>query len=300
MGRAASWSFLIVTAFGCGRLPGSKPEPMMLWMVTTTVVIDSASLRPLPVDVAQPSRTSIALVTTFQGGRYHPETVHALADDPQILGRAAGLIARTASSAGGGAFVDFQDATADDLRALVGMTRAIADSARALSISPLGIRVPPEDTVAFPTAVFARSMDFIVLAIGGEHRPGTSPGAPASPDFIARQIGIRSREIGVNRLIAVIPLNGFIWDRYGVATPITFAMAQARVAEESGVFSRDGTTRYLTASGRGGWTIWVPDGRTVETMVAAARNSGVTRIALSNLNGAAPDIATWMQSTSKR
>jgi hypothetical protein len=292
---------LILTVPACGRLPNRKPDPVTLWLVTTSIVIDSATLRPLPGELTV-DRTSprVSSVTTFQGSRYHPETVHALADDPQVLGKAAGSIANAISLVSGGAFIDFQGGRPDELRSVTTMARALADSARAHSISPIGILVPPSDTVAFPTSVFARSMDFIVLKLGGEHRPGTSSGPPASPNFITRQIGIRSREIGSSRLIIDIPLNGFIWDRNGTASAITFAAAQSRIAAESGSFSRDATTGYLTATGRDGWTLWVPDAHTVETIIATARNSGVSRVALSNLSGAAPDVAAWIQSTLKR
>jgi hypothetical protein len=292
---------LIVTVSACGRLPNRKPDPIKLWLVTTSIVIDSATLRPLPGEPAVDRQSArVSSVTTFQGSRYHPETVHALTDDPEVLGKAAGSIAQAVSLVSEGAFIDFQGAHPDELRSVTAMARAFADSARAHSISPIGILVPPSDTVAFPTSVFARSMDYIVLKLGGEHRPGTSSGPPASPNFITRQIGIRSREIGSSRLIIDIPLSGFIWDRNGTASVITFAAAQSRIAAESGSFTRDATTGYLTAAGREGWTLWVPDARTIETIIATARNSGVSRVALSNLSGSAPDVAAWIQSTLKR
>lgn len=285
----------------CGRLPNKKPDPITLWLVTTSIVIDSSTLRPIPAQRTVDRQSAlVSRVTTFQGSRYHPETVHALTDDPQVLGTAAGSIASAVSLVSQGAFIDFQGAHPDELRSVTTMARAFADSARAHSISPIGILVPPSDTVAFPTSVFARSMDYIVLKLGGEHRQGTSPGAPSSPNFITRQIGIRSREIGSSRLIIDVPLSGFIWDRNGTASVITFAAAQSRIAAESGSFTRDGTTGYLTATGRDGWTLWVPDARTIETIIATARNSGVSRIALSNLSGAAPDVAAWIQATLKR
>lgn len=298
-GRAAACA-LVLLASACGRLPNRKPDPITLWLVTTSIVIDSATLRPLPVQAGDRQPARISIVTTYQGSRYHPETVHALTEDPQVLAAAAGSFARAVALAGEGAFIDFQGATPEELRSVTAMARAFADSARAHSISPIGIVVPPADTVAFPSAVFARSIDYLVLRLGGEHRPGTSPGAPASPNFIARQIGIRAREIGATRLIIEIPLSGFIWDRSGAARPITFSAAQSRIAAESGTFTRDATTGYLTATGREGWTVWVPDARTIETIIAAARNSGVTRIALSNSSGAAPDITAWIHSTVRR
>lgn len=299
-GRALAYALILIVP-ACGRLPNRKPDPITLWLVTSSIVIDSLTLRPIPGEPAVDHLSAqVSSVTTFQGSRYHPETVRALADDPQILGKTAGSIASAVSLVSKGSFIDFQGAHPDELRSVTAMARAFADSARAHAISPIGILVPPSDTVAFPTSVFARSMDYIVLRLGGEHRPGTSSGAPASPNFITRQIGIRSREIGSSRLIIDIPLSGFIWDRNGTATVITFAAAQARVAAESGSFTRDATSGYLTATGRDGWTLWVPDARTIDTIIGTARISGISRVSLSNLSGAAPDIAAWIQSTLKR
>jgi hypothetical protein len=62
------------------------------------------------------------------------------------------------------------------------------------------------------------------------------------------------------------------------------------VLHEAGVFNRDPASQYLTASGRDGWTIWIPDARTVARMIDAARARGVNIIALTGIAGADPAI----------
>lgn len=307
-------------SLACARLPGALPTPTTVWLVpapgardalTTSgsagsaspfagplIVLDSTTLGPVALltsarDVSRAADSAtarIAVVTTYQGGRYRPESVRALSDDSDVLAASAGAIARAASAVADGVFIDFQGGTPNDLPGLAALARATADSARARGLAPVGIVVPPGDTVGYPTAVLARIADLIVVRLQGEHRPGTSPGALASPDWAARQLALRAVEIGANRVVAELPLFGYRWDAGGSARPITFAGAQALVAAESGSFRRDPATGFLTAAGRDGWTIWVPDARSIELLIAAARRSGVHRIALSGTEGADPDI----------
>ncbi len=262
------------------------------------LVIDTTSLRPIlrsdPSIVSDDPRVSrIAVVTTFEGSRYHPETSRALFENEQVMARAAGAIASSVPLAGNGVFLDFQNAAPGDIRGIAALTRSIADSARAARISPVGVIVPAADTVGYPTTILARSADFLVVRLHGEHGPGTAPGPLASPEWMARHIGMRSKEIGANRIVAELPLFGYRWDRSGRVSPITFAAAQALVLSEAGSFHRDPPTGFLTATGRDGWTVWIPDGRSVAMMIGFVRRSGVNRFALAGSGGADPDI--WVR-----
>ena len=128
-GRAAACAFILLVS-ACGRLPNKKPDPVTLWLVTTSIVIDSATLRPLPVQTVDRQPARISIVTTYQGSRYHPETVHALTADPQVLAAAAGSFARAVSLAGEGAFIDFQGASPEELRSVTAMARSTMANAR--------------------------------------------------------------------------------------------------------------------------------------------------------------------------
>lgn len=308
----------------CGHLPGTQPAPAIVWVIAAAgvnqtaaidelapppvqlagrlLVIDSTSLRPIvPSPLSTGTSDSheqfdfsrIAVVTTYQGARYHPESIRSLSDDSQVMGQAASAIANAVMTVGNGLFLDFQDAAPDDLPRIAAITRAIADSAHVRRVAPIGIVVPPGDTVAYPTAVLARTADFIVVRLYGEHRPGTAPGPTTSPEWIARELGLRAKEIGVKRLVAELALFGYRWDSNGRAETITFAQAQALVASESGSFRRDPPTGLLTARGRNGWTVWVPDGLSIASLVATVRKTGVNRFALSGVSGADPDV--WVR-----
>ncbi len=150
--------------------------------------------------------------------------------------------------------------------------------------------VPPGDTVSYPTAILARVADVLMIRLHGEHRPGTAAGPPNTPDFIAREIGLRTRAIGATRLGVELPLYGYRWNADGSAFPITYVDAQSLVRAESGVFTRDPVSQFLTASGRDGWTVWIPDARTVQSMTAAVKRRGISIFALAGPEGADPAI----------
>lgn len=317
-------SFSAIAA--CGRLPGGSPPPATVWLlhnpdegVTQTaaalppgvgafvgplIVVDSAAFVPLQGFVGEDSpagASRVALVTTYQGTRYHPESIRALTEDSVAATQFAGALSRMTAATSNGLFIDFQGATPDALTRTTALLRSIADSARARNLSPIGIVVPPGDTVGYPTAILARTADLIVVRLAGEHRSGTAPGPLASPEWITRQIGIRAYEIGVNRLVAELPLFGYLWDATGAVRRITYREAQSLVLRQAGVFRRDPASGSLTASSaRDGWTIWIGDAQTLESLVAVARRAGVKRFALLGVDGADPDIWTRLPAALSR
>jgi len=229
-------------------------------------------------------------VVVLQRGR--PELARSCSGDlkPELLSRT-----------GVGIFVDFQGDTPDELKETSFISRAIADSARAGNLSPIGVIVPPGDTIGYPTALLARTFDLIVIRLHGEHRAGTAPGALVSPEWMSRQIGLRSSAIGANRLVAELPLFGYRWNSNGTVARITYADAQALVRSEAGTFKRDPATGSLTAaSTRNGWTVWIEDATTLEKLIAVARRAGVKRFALQGPDGADPDIWTRLPNALRR
>lgn len=291
----------------CARLQREQPLPPTIWIVASDAVIsiDSTSLRPvLPQRVAvsptaADTGTGIAVITSFQGSRYHPETIRSLSDDKQVMATAAAAIGTAAGMLGAGLLIDFQNESPEDIQRLADISRSIADSARARGIRPIGIVVPPGDTAAYPTLVLARAVDLIVVRLHGEHRPGTPPGPLSSPEWMVRQLGMRSVDVGASRLVAELPLSGYVWDAAGVARRITFIEARSLVAAESGSFRRDATSGLLTATGRDGWTLWVPDAQSIVSMVKTVRTTGVNRFVLTGINGADPAMRTQLAADPK-
>jgi hypothetical protein len=255
------------------------------------IALDSASLRPaIARGGGSGAADRPATVTTYQGGRYHPETIRALANDSTVMATAATSIVGTGRFSR--LILDFQNGTPGDIRGLVDAVRAIRDADSRIGGRSLAILVPWGDTAAYPTIPLSRVANILVIRLHGEHRPGTAPGPLATPDFIARGIGMRARLVGASRLGAELPLFGYLWNRDGSARLITYADAQSRVRAESGVFTRDPVSSFLTARGRDGWTIWVPDATTVQAMALAVKRRGVAWIALAGPEGADPAIFT--------
>lgn len=314
----------IAGAIGC-RLILSSPAPhLRVWYVAAPnvyasagtnsdsisrrppgrlVLIDTVSLKPIERrsgkgrgtdarsdsgEIMNTTDHDVVVFSTFRGSRYHPESLRALTEDSTVLARFADSLASMIGPSG--LYLDLQQSPPSDMRVLMAFVRAVSRELRKRSSAPLGIIVPAGDTISYPTGVLARAADLIVVRLAGEHGPGTPPGPIASPDFIRRALGMRSLEPGASRLVAELPLYGFIWDAAGTARPISFTNAAVLVARQAETFRRDPPSRFLTATGRDGWTIWVPDKQTLDTLVGAARTRGVDKIALSGSLGADPAV----------
>ena len=111
---------------------------------------------------------------------------------------------------------------------------------------------------------------------------------------------MRSVIMGPARVIAALPLYGYRWDKNGTARPITYVEASAHLNAEAGAFSRDPVTQYLVATGKDGWTAWVPDGQTVTHLLSVVRQTGVAGVALMGMRGRAPDISSAVNSAIRR
>ncbi len=311
-----------ILSMSCGRLPAAMSVPPTIWLMPLHeatepasieppangfIVLDSVSFRPIPGIAAgipgpgsrSPTRDStpaspsgrVAGVTTFQGARYHPETVRALAADSLALGATAGAVAAMASSmAADGLIIDFQGMNPVDIRGLIGVSRALADSARKYVLGPIGFVVPAADTAGYPGALISRTANLVVVRLDGEHRPGTAPGAFASAQWLVRHLGARAAEVGASRIVAELPLSGYRWARDGTAMRTTWEQARAAVLSDGTAFSRDPTSRALkAASSRDGWEIWINDHETIEFLISAARRIGVNRFVIAGAEGADPE-----------
>jgi hypothetical protein len=303
--RPGILAMLAVAAAGssCGRVYSTPIPVARIWSLASplladrrtpldsaigsVIILDSAAFRP----VLFRRGTGISTFTNYQGGRYHPEAVRAIAEEPAVLDTFSRRAAVIASTVGTGLLLDFQEMSASDIPRFVELLRALGNAARARSLTPFGIIVPAGDTLAYPASILARVADMIVIRLGTEHRPGTPPGPLTTPDFIRRQLGARAIGLGATRLAAEFPLYGYIWSRDGTARIITYREANDLILREAGAFRRDPASQFLTAEGRDGWTIWLPDSRTIRSLIEAAQSRGVNSIALTGWNGSDPALA---------
>lgn len=313
---------IVLLSTACGRLPAGIGSPPTVWMLPpyaaiaagsaahgsgSLIALDSVTFRPDsavsgrsplppalsagPDSTPSSTRETIAVVTTFQGNRYRPETVRALAADSLALGASAGTVAALASSTNtAGLIIDFQGMNPADIRAVIDVSRALADSGRKYVLGPIGFVVPAADTAGYPGALIARTANFIVVRLDGEHRPGTAPGPFASTQWLVRHLGLRAAEVGASRVVAELPLSGYRWSRDGSAIRITWQQARAVVLGEGIAFARDPASRALRAASAGeGWEIWINDRETIEFLMSAARRIGVNRFVIAGVEGADPE-----------
>jgi hypothetical protein len=278
----------------CGRIPAAHEPSFEVWHIASPdegdmLVLDSSSLRPVVSRGQLIALDRIVRFSNFQGGRFHPEAVRAIAEDPQVMDGFARTLVRSVPP-GATLLIDLQEMAPDDIRKLSDLVRILSTLSRTLVQSRSAIIVPAGDTVAYPTAVLSRVNDLLMVRLWDEFGPGTRPGPLATPDFIRRKLGVRSTAVGASHVAAYFPLYGYIWNRADSATAITFEEANRLVIREAGAFRRDPSSQFLTATLRDGSTIWVPDAVTVNLLVRSARARGVTIVALSDFRGADPSI----------
>ncbi len=278
----------------CGRIQSANEPRFDVWHMSSPnegdmLVLDTASLRPVVARGELVSLDRIVRFTNFQGGRYHAEAVRAISEDAQVMDGFARTLARSIPP-GATLVIDLQDLSSDDVRRLTAFTRALAGSAGVLAHSRAAIIVPAGDTVAYPTQILSRVADLLLVRLWDEHRPGTRPGPPVTPEFIRRELGKRATVSGSSRIAAYFPVNGYVWNRSDSARVITFGEANRMVIRDAGAFHRDPASQFLTATGRDGWTVWIPDLTTVNALIQAARSRGATIIALSDFRGSDPAI----------
>ena len=274
-------------------------------MAESWIALDSVSFRPAVLSVASSDRGAnqrssaalsspastrrVAVVTSFQGSRYHPDVIRGLTESSDALATtAASIAALLARPPAQGVILDFQEMTAADLQILMDVSRTIADSARARSAAPIAMMIPAADSSAYPARILARVADLLLVRLFPEHGVTTPAGPIVSPDWFVRRLGQRAGEAGVHRIVAGIPADGVIWDNRG-ARRISYLDAVRLAREANTQVTRHPASGNLHAvSSRDGWEIWVTDSELIERLIAEGRRLGVTRFALFGLEGADP------------
>jgi spore germination protein YaaH len=286
----------------CHRIPSTAPPSTALFYLPEPaladaglVIIDSTSLRPS----LNASGAPTFLVTNYDNGHYHAATIRAISEDSAVTANAARQVVLQSGETGP-LVLDFQDVAPEQLKSFTNLLRNITAFARGRGRAPVALVVPPQDTLSYPSEILGRVVDVLIVRAFGDHRPGTAPGAPATAEFITRALGPRTKVLGPSRVIAALPLFGYRWERDGTAKAVSYADVSASLNAEASAFRRDPATSFLVATGRDGWTAWVPDGRTIAYLISVVQRRGVSGVALTGLRGAAPDIAQYAAQALRR
>jgi len=267
-------------------------------IITGWISLDTRSFLPVQVypdtfrkDTLVGSRT-MALITSYDGSRFHPEIIRGLGGSPEAAGITAGAIGAIIDSTGyRGVVIDFEGMTPRDLDALMAVTRAVADTVRAHGVRTVVIAVPAGDTAAYPAGLLLESADLIMPVLYDQHWSGSPPGPIASTDWVARNLGTRVAEVGAARIVAAFPLYGYRWRKSAETEVISFDDARRLTTMTNTPLVRDHASETLHATSPEGWELWISDRMLLETLVRDARQLGVKTFALWRLG--LEDQAVW-------
>lgn len=271
------------------------------WAVTGWLALDTLTgqaTTPYPAESAQSSALGgrrLAMVTTFAGGRFRPETIRLLASDSGALRRTSSDIARRARSGGySGLVLDLEDVPRADSAALLAVSSALIRSAHDAGVAPIVIALPATDSLGYPARRFPGADLFLVM-LYDQHWATSAPGPIAEPAWAQRVLAARVAEIGAEKLVAGLPTYGYRW-RAGEPFAETIGWSDAReIASAAGVpLERDAGSLTLRAvsSAPPAWELWVSDAALVEALVRVVRDAGVWRVALWRLG--LEDPAMWV------
>jgi spore germination protein YaaH len=180
----------------------------------------------------------------------------------------------------------------DATRLVVG---AMARAARAAGVGPVVVAVPAADTAGYPARYFDGIADLLLVMLYDQHWATSPPGAIAAPDWVRRSLSLRVSERGASRLVAALPLYGYLWRPDTFAETIGYADAVRLAAEAGTALARDPATATLNAARQGadGWQLWVSDAALALTLEQEAATLGVRRVAYWRLG--LEDPALWQR-----
>ncbi len=225
----------------------------------------------------------MAMLTSYHGNHFHPELVRRLSQDPQALSRTASAVAARLERDGHrGLVIDFEEMTSADTALTRAVVAAIASEVRKRGAGPVVVAIPPTDTAGYPARLFESSADLLLVMLYDLHWSTSPPGAIADPGWVRRSLALRVAESGASRLVAALPLYGYLWKPNGApASAISFDDAR-RLATESGVsLERDPATQSLHAVRADGdrWELWVSDAVQLSALERVVAALNVRRVA---------------------
>ncbi|HEV7993914.1 MAG TPA: hypothetical protein VGP25_18950 [Gemmatimonadaceae bacterium] len=299
-------------SLGCGgSLPPSRAEPVERWgftapwdprsaasvaahareldvLVTGWIPLDSLSGAPFVLyrdsagRASSPAPRRMAIVTSFVGSGFHPDVIRRLALDSAALRRSSTAVSAWARREGyRGLVLDFEGMTGADSASTRLVVAGMARAAHAAGVGPVVVAVPASDTVGYPARLFDGSADLLLVMLYDQHWATSPPGAIAAPDWARRTLGMRVAERGASRLVAALPLYGYLWRPNTFAETIGYDDARRLAAEAGTSLARDPATATLHAArpGADGWELWVSDATLVRALEREAAQLGVKRVA---------------------
>ena len=190
-----------------------------------------------------------------------------------------------------GVVLDLEDQSRSDTIITATTIRSIAARARQAGATTVAVAIPAGDTAAYPTRILFPAADVAVVMLYDEHWSTSAPGPIATPDWVRRTLGQRVAEVGADRLVAALPLYGYLWRGTQPGEPLSFGDARRAAAQANVDLARDPSSASLHAVQPGVWELWMADAELLRVLVDQATALGVGRIALWRLGQEDP--AVW-------
>jgi len=236
----------------------------------------------------------MAIVTSWHGDRFHPNSVRTLArDDAKLAQAASAIAAHAAAKRYAGLVLDFEGLERGDRAALLRVIKVIRDSARAHDVGSITVAIPAADTTAYPAQPIVAIADLVMPMLYDQHWSTSAPGAISEPEWVRSMLAARVAEVGASKIVAALPTYGYRWPskRGMAAQSVSFAEAKQAAEQARVPLARDSQTRTLRAVKPGEWEIWMTDAELLATLARQATAAGVRRIALWRIGQEDP--ASW-------
>jgi hypothetical protein len=266
-------------------------------VVTGWIQLDSVTALPTllyPDDSTRtlPHAERYALITSWHRDRFHPETIRKLGSDRGALALASARIGAIVAAQGyRGVVIDFEAQSPADIEIAVNVARTIADSAKQHGATTTSIALPATDTAAYPTRAFLAAVDYAVIMLYDEHWSTSAPGPIATTDWVRRALARRIADVGASRVIAALPVYGYLWKPNQPAQAVGFFEATRLALEANVSLTRDPASLSLHAIQPGSWELWMSDAQLLAALRTEVAALGVTRVALWRLG--LEDPAVW-------
>jgi spore germination protein YaaH len=265
-------------------------------VVTGWIQLDSVTGEPSLLyrdDATRPGapRRRFALITSWHGRRFHPELVRRVAADSVALSRVASRVGELVRSAGyAGVVLDLEDQARNDTTILAAAIRSLSVAVRQAGATTVAVAIPAGDTTAYPTRIVFPAADAAVVMLYDEHWSTSAPGPIATPEWVRRTLARRVADVGADRLIAALPLYGYLWRGAQAGEPLSFPDARRAAAQANVDLARDPSSSSLHAIQPSVWELWMTDAELLRALVDQVTGLGVTRIALWRLGQEDPDV----------
>jgi hypothetical protein len=169
--------------------------------------------------------------------------------------------------------------SAREFDVLFATSAELAAGARAGGATEVWIAVPGSDTAAYPSRMLAGIANALLVSI---EPPGSTPapGPPVTQTEMRRTVTLRASEIGLQRLVLLLPLHGYVWPRDSLPRPVSFEEGSRLASEWRTPLVRDAASETLYARSGDRGEIWLVDARVIARITREARAIGVRRFAV--------------------